>query len=296
MSSPNDPIFWLHHGYVDYMFARWQRRNGYGANYAGADQPLPALTAYRGVDVADHRNLCYDYADVTDKDLGDNTVVPPPPRPSRDPSGPRPKDQLPENTRVVPLPPSDTDRYSSRDRSNLAIIRYADPVSREWCERNNLPYDEVRGYEDDYRKVVSSLNQVKGYVSPCALIKRPKLQARIVKARKVEQFYVDVPDYGRIEVGYKPDVAQADPYQVVENVQQRVYACAPDVERPPEEYRATVQKLIGPSAFSGAGDPLRINGMEDIKGAATPAASSLASAVYLGAAAVAAAIVANAVA
>ena len=27
MHSPNDPIFWLHHGYLDHVYDLWQKRN-----------------------------------------------------------------------------------------------------------------------------------------------------------------------------------------------------------------------------------------------------------------------------
>jgi tyrosinase len=289
MGSPSDVVFWLHHAFIDQIWSRWQKRNGFG--YGGnANDPMLYLgfeRNYRPADVLDQRQLCYDYAEITAGDLGDNAVVPPSPPPPKTPTGRRPKDgDLPELTKIVPLPADqdDAQRYSSRDRSNLAALRYADPPSQEWCRMNNIPYEENQQYEQEYRRVYKELNSVKGYVSPCALMKRPTLHARIIQSRRVSSFYVDVPDVGRVEVGYKEDVAQADAYQAVANVNQRVYACSPDVELDPQEYRATVQKLIGPSAFSGAADPLRITSMDEIKDSANsmiPATSTLATVAAL---------------
>ncbi|RKP09212.1 hypothetical protein THASP1DRAFT_11037, partial [Thamnocephalis sphaerospora] len=69
MRSPEDPIFFLHHGFVDKLWADWQktspaRANSYGGrNYGGAlAQKTDVLGyGYRVQDVMDTRNLCYTY-------------------------------------------------------------------------------------------------------------------------------------------------------------------------------------------------------------------------------------------
>lgn len=38
--SVNDPVFWLHHAFVDLQWSRWQRRHG-GARYLPASPPDP---------------------------------------------------------------------------------------------------------------------------------------------------------------------------------------------------------------------------------------------------------------
>ncbi|WP_267243134.1 tyrosinase family protein [Streptomyces sp. PR69] len=45
-TSPNDPVFWLHHAYCDLLWARWQRAHR-GAGYLPA-KPLPVSDAQYG--------------------------------------------------------------------------------------------------------------------------------------------------------------------------------------------------------------------------------------------------------
>ena len=36
-ASPSDPIFWLHHGFVDYMYQQWQSQNDVRVSTTGVD-------------------------------------------------------------------------------------------------------------------------------------------------------------------------------------------------------------------------------------------------------------------
>jgi len=250
----------------------WQKRNGLAFTGQGSTA-LMSLDGYQAADVLDHRTLCYDYVDLTDSELGDDAVVPqlappqatPPPRAQNAP--------LPSMTTIVPVPAeNDTVRYSSKDRGNLACLRYPDTVSDDWCQRNNIPVAQVRTHEGEYRTVYTQLNAIKGYVSPCALWKRPTLCRLLLP--KVQQFYVDASGIGRVEVGYQPDAALADPYQVVADVHRSVLSCSPDMELPPAQYGAAVQRLTGPSAFDGAGSLKKITDMDAIKGGAATASGT----------------------
>ncbi|MDX3454747.1 tyrosinase family protein [Streptomyces sp. ME02-8801-2C] len=55
-ASANDPVFWLHHAFVDLCWSRWQRRHGVGARYL-PDRPPKAGDAQRGRIVARHEPL-----------------------------------------------------------------------------------------------------------------------------------------------------------------------------------------------------------------------------------------------
>lgn len=46
--SVNDPVFWLHHAYIDLLWSRWQARNP-GAGYLPKDPPPPGDPQYRKV-------------------------------------------------------------------------------------------------------------------------------------------------------------------------------------------------------------------------------------------------------
>ncbi|SDC07114.1 tyrosinase family protein [Streptomyces prasinopilosus] len=54
-ASVNDPVFWLHHAFVDLQWYRWQRRHG-GARYLPATPPGPRDGQHRRV-VARHEKL-----------------------------------------------------------------------------------------------------------------------------------------------------------------------------------------------------------------------------------------------
>jgi len=268
MASPNDPLFWMHHAYVDYIWVNWQKRNGFGFN-ADANAPFDGLPTYNGAKVLDSRSLCYEYSDLQESELGDDTIVPNRPAPPKTPSPAPSKDKLPELTNVVAVPTEDDNTlYSSKDRSSLVILRYVDPLSDAWLTMNNLDAPSVRKYEDDYRGMVKGLNEIKGYVSPCSLLKRPKLCASLIQKKKVQNFYVDVDNVGRVEVGYQADVAAADPNKAVANVNQLVYSCSPSVERPADEIRANVLSLTGPSAFDGAGSLTKITDPDQLRSSA----------------------------
>ncbi|MFM9370106.1 tyrosinase family protein [Streptomyces sp. Da 82-17] len=51
-ASVNDPIFWLHHSYVDMLWSRWQQRNP-RAGYRPATAPLPGTSQFRRVAARD---------------------------------------------------------------------------------------------------------------------------------------------------------------------------------------------------------------------------------------------------
>lgn len=88
MSSPNDPVFWLHHCNIDRLWAVWQRENP-GENYLppsgtpgvvdghALDDPMPPWDNEASPptprDVLDHRALGYTYDDEED---GPSEVVP----------------------------------------------------------------------------------------------------------------------------------------------------------------------------------------------------------------------------
>ncbi|MFJ3161859.1 tyrosinase family protein [Streptomyces kanasensis] len=68
-ASVNDPVFWLHHAFVDAVWSRWQRRNP-GARYLPAAPP-PRGSAQHGRVVARHEPMLP--WDVTPAQLADHS-------------------------------------------------------------------------------------------------------------------------------------------------------------------------------------------------------------------------------
>lgn len=54
-ASVNDPVFWLHHAFIDLQWSRWQARHR-GARYLPAEPPGRG-SAQRGRIVARHEKL-----------------------------------------------------------------------------------------------------------------------------------------------------------------------------------------------------------------------------------------------
>ena len=65
-ASPGDPVFWLHHCWIDLLWARWQREHS-GAPFvlsttgAGLNDPLMEWPDRTPADVLDHHALGYRY-------------------------------------------------------------------------------------------------------------------------------------------------------------------------------------------------------------------------------------------
>jgi len=269
MYSPNDPLFWGHHAYVDYMWTQYQKKKGYdfsGPNEKGgkAQKSDKALGLdYTVEDVLDNRKLCYEYVDMADHDLDDQEL--PPSTVKKPDSG-----KKPDKVEVGAIPTNDEERYSSKDRSNLNILRYPDEADEDWCRKNKYDVTVVRQYETEHKKVYKQLNEIKGYTSPCSLWKRPSLCAPLIEKKK--DLCVDVPDYGRIKVGYNTDTKNV--YQAYSNVKQRVEYCSSDVELPADKYAANVENVIGKSAFDGAGTLKKVLTETDVHSTAAAFAAS----------------------
>lgn len=249
MHSPNDPVFWLHHTYIDYVWSKWQKKNG-KVKFAGKDENGQSATlkntalglnlTYEGL--LDDEKLCYSYADLEEKDLSE---VPLPPPTVQKPEG----NQAPNMTKQEPIPTNDEQRLAPNDRTNLNILRIPDPAGDEFCKKFGLDIKQVRDFEEKNKNLYKDLNKIEGYVSPCALWKRPALSTKIVEQQK-QDLCVDVPGYGRIVIQYDHN---ANPMQAVSNVKKRAELCTPNIEMEPEKYRDRLEKLVGKAAFDGAG-------------------------------------------
>jgi len=263
MHSPNDPVFWLHHCYIDYIWAQWQKLKGKqfaGVNNSGkpvqkSDIALGLGSKYEHL--LDQAELCYDYADLTNEDLGESKI--PPSTVKKPEAGKRP-----DMVDIQKMPTNDDERLAASDRSNMNILRVPDQAAEEFCRKNNYDLNKVRTFEKDQKQLFVDLNKIDGFVSPCSLWKRPSLSAKLISQRK--PLFVDVKNVGRINVGYDKDT---DPMQAYSNVKERAKLCSPNVELPPEKYQSQVEKLVGRAAFDGAGTGSlkKIKSEDDVSGA-----------------------------
>jgi len=270
MQSPNDPIFWLHHGYIDYLWAIWQARKGTdfggkakdGSNCVKSTQMLGLN--FKVVDVLDYRSLCYQYENMDPGVLNLPTTNP---APTVDPN------MKPD---ITPIPSDSADTtHNCNDRSSLSDLRYPQPVTQDFCKMNGLDFSHVQSCEKDYQdNCYKKLNQLKGFVSPCALLKRPDLAQPYIAPGK--DVYIDVAGLGRIK--YNPISNEAT--QVVANVDNTLKNVAPDYDKVDPN---AVQQIVGAEAFTASATNANVSTVASASSAQKEAAGflvGLAGAVY----------------
>ncbi|RKP25630.1 hypothetical protein SYNPS1DRAFT_28642 [Syncephalis pseudoplumigaleata] len=179
MYSANDPIFWIHHAFVDKQWNDWQRlhpRNYHayeGINSDGTPavandwlRPFP----YRVADVFDTQNLCYMYAPFRvgtlfngkNNGINNGTVSVP-----------------------APLPPTTPVNSSSMvldalDRTEILGLRMPRPIPETWLRMNNANIPQVRQTEAFIRGIVANVNRVRTHVSPSVPVSQPEMLTNMI--------------------------------------------------------------------------------------------------------------------
>lgn len=156
MASPNDPIFFLHHAFMDRLWARWQARsstflNAYGGvNANGAMAKLTDVMQPFGVPVSSvmsiSTQLCYTYSTTTTAVIARR-----------------------RRRHVIKRAPSNNNTDSQKDPFKLHKPR-ALPLA--WIQKNNLDLQDVRNLETTFGQFIDKLNNA-GYKSPFAKGKGP---------------------------------------------------------------------------------------------------------------------------
>jgi hypothetical protein len=226
--SPNDPLFFIHHAFIDLQWALWQERNSrYANDYGGVysdgsrasrnDMLLPFNIRAR--DVLDTRRLCYVYDRMADGNNNNNERLS------------RRSSSLIDTTSSVAKLDIDTDtvckvtssihldypgvnldlsniqvtndtinevmsksrmltttELATDDITRISSLRSCAPLSIQMIREMCLNETFVRETEAILKKFTIELNNQKGYVSPAALINHPLPLMDIVANRT--QVYV----------------------------------------------------------------------------------------------------------
>ncbi|RKP08851.1 hypothetical protein THASP1DRAFT_23232 [Thamnocephalis sphaerospora] len=207
MYSPNDPLFFVHHSFVDRQWAQWQARsqqnlwsyngrNSDGSNAQLTDMLQPFNTRAR--DVMDTRNLCYTYTGVIQRTIAAPASAPNTPSAA---TGNPSATASATNTPTTGLRRRAVGRYTSTaavdarrrtrssrlpdqgDRSDLNAIRACKPIPEENIRMNFLDRNLVRSLEAMLGEVAAQVNSARGYVSPSALISRPQTLAALGRSQ-----------------------------------------------------------------------------------------------------------------
>jgi tyrosinase len=218
MRSPNDPIFWSHHGFIDKLWNDWQHQNGWanywsysGPNSDGSQAQLtdvmrPWTSTVRNILWTENLGYCYQERSGAPpawlRRRADDTV------PSfikivsvNDPlAKPATDDEADALFNVssdsgASLDGASTGNTSTQggvsplDRSNLFKLRYPSEIPEEYLLRNNLDVDRVRSYEVTKRGLCDKLNKLDDYISPCALANHPNLLQTVAEYKDVKKMY-----------------------------------------------------------------------------------------------------------
>jgi len=275
MASPNDPLFYAHHTFIDKLWANWQKIRGditlySGRHWSGRRSVSPSDSLepfpYTVANVFDTNALCYTYEEFQGsaqraaaqglpvakiQGVQDNEPI----------SLDKINSVFPN---VVFVPFDDTNAKATAkaagasesaspssttvaadDKYNLVYLRTPKPLPADWIKMNNLTEEVVRQHEQEYSTIVTQLNGVKGYVSPCALLHRPDLLANDIKAKKAEQYVCPIANKGNLEFKVQGQGAQE-----ASNILATVKKAAPEVQGDLEQLRGQIVALVGEPVVS----------------------------------------------
>ncbi|KAK9723009.1 hypothetical protein K7432_002259 [Basidiobolus ranarum] len=163
MTSPNDPLFWLHHAFVDKIWADWQateqsRSREYNGKRTNGGNALPTdvmnpfnVTVSAVLDTSSP-GLCYRYSNS--------------PRTTRN------------NRRAIPnFNPAET-LMKGAEALKLHIPEKLDP---NWVQLNGGNLEETRSKERQLEGIIQELNLLEDYISPNALARRLETLTKLVR-------------------------------------------------------------------------------------------------------------------
>ncbi|KAK9765592.1 hypothetical protein K7432_005953 [Basidiobolus ranarum] len=192
MWSPNDPIFWVHHAFVDKIWTDFQLlKPDVAGTYDGKDKSNRTVTLndivtpfnVRVSDVLNTNNspLCYRY---TNPLLTTRGYVKPTATQANTATN-QPANGNSRNTagkkRSIGLELDCT--IDADDRSDQTGLRTPHSLPDEWVEMMELNPERVRAMEDQYAIFINSLNEESSYVSPISLSRHSSTIKKFVNGK-----------------------------------------------------------------------------------------------------------------
>ncbi|ORY04901.1 Di-copper centre-containing protein [Basidiobolus meristosporus CBS 931.73] len=161
MTSPNDPLFWLHHAFIDKIWADWQatspqRASEYNGKRSNGTDALPtdSMSPF-DVSVSDvldttATGLCYRYSNSMSAN-----------RKSR-----RAKSAI-----------NPTTLLNGGEEDKLHI---PEKLDAQWIQQNGGVLEDIRSREQQLEGIIQRLNGLKDYVSPNARSRREESLVRLL--------------------------------------------------------------------------------------------------------------------
>lgn len=180
-TSPNDPLFYAHHTFVDKMWSQWQAVQGSTiidgvdsrSRTVNADSVLPSYPNVKASGTFSTNDLCYTYQDMVWS--GSVITAVPAAAPAAAPASNSTAASL---IRRGPTPPSTY--IDPLDRKELVNLRQPRPVPEEVLRRNQIDITAARNVEKNFASIIAKINALVGYIPPSCLWLREDLLAKLL--------------------------------------------------------------------------------------------------------------------
>ncbi|KAI9598694.1 hypothetical protein BDF19DRAFT_419699 [Syncephalis fuscata] len=232
--SPNDPIFWSHHAFVDKLWAEWQEMaqpnvmsyngiNGDGTQAKLSDQLLQLN--YSVADVMVREKLCYEYVPAPweanfpgkSKGRGNNNGTP---HARRDIDNSTDSAASSGYTFTQTNIGDNDGTPNANDRHELLQLRVPNSLPEASILRSHMKVEDVRRAEEIHRQTIYELNKLSNYISPAALINRPEFMESLTG--RVDRFTAtDDKQQLQIHLPNKTPLSQKDIGDLVRRIYSR---------------------------------------------------------------------------
>ncbi|ORX86788.1 Di-copper centre-containing protein [Basidiobolus meristosporus CBS 931.73] len=157
-TSTNDPLFWLHHAFIDKIWADWQKANpSKSSDYGGVgprntrakltDIMVPFKVGVNTMMDTTKAGLCYRYAELPSQNF-----------------------KLPLRKRE--LNNSTTNAIQDNDTNHWYKLHLPKPLPDSYIHMMGMSVPDVRALEKGWATVTESVNSIATYVSPICLAKK----------------------------------------------------------------------------------------------------------------------------
>lgn len=261
MTSPSNPLFFLHHSSVDRHWAIWQYANpSVKTNYPkslSTNLPVFNIPVSQVMDTQGP-GYCYTYSNMDIISTGRSKL------------GLLQRRALSSNTAAQLHAPAEMDRSQylvtlqrragcgnvdptssyvappcDDDRTNLIDLRHVKPTPDWWLRMEGLNSSVIREVEAGHVNLINTLNRLPGYVSPSALINRPQLLKHVLKnAPQGTKFYLYKPgETQKYEINHC-DTWRNNPAKGVQALREHVHNVYPVQDY--EDMRPVLSQVVGP--------------------------------------------------
>lgn len=151
------------------------------------------------------------------------------------------KDPAPEDVPDMCYDSNGVEILCADDRENILDLRSPVPIPEEYLRMNNQNVTYIRAQEAETRKVVKKLNNLEGYVSPCALLNREDFLVKL--AKKGTEFKQVVK--GKLVKVHLDKKARKAPHTFVEKLKRQFTRIGYNVVKSYDSIQSGIRRILG---------------------------------------------------